>query len=144
DQQHTEAEDLEQHAMEALRRYQLILEEIADPLDGGRGEGAGRENRHSPLLAGIDEDLGRPQSFGRHEDRHVLPGHALHALHPHLGIEGGQEAKLALADDLHPSWLDVLVEAGERQAGLLHPGMEDQSLEAVLATENVEVEIREG
>ena len=44
---------------------------------------------------------------------------------PRLGGQGLEEAQLAVAVDQDPPWLEVLVEAGQREAGLLDVGAGD-------------------
>ena len=59
-------------------------------------------------------------------------------LAPRRGVEPLEIAHFALAVDQHAARLQVLVEAGEREAGLLDVGVGDAAIEAARAGEQID------
>ena len=60
-----------------------------------------------------------------------------------LSIESQEELRLAFADDLHASRLDVIVVSGERQPRFLYSRVGDAIVQVTAAAENCEMQIGE-
>jgi hypothetical protein len=143
DQQHAEAVDLQQNAVQAGRGDEMVLQEVADPLDDGRREGRRRQHRHLAPLALSEESGQRIEPLGDDEHRHRQAGDRLQPAVALLLVQGLQVLGLALADDLDTTRLDVGVVAREGEARLLHPWMGDLVVEVGLARDDFQVEIVE-
>ncbi len=120
---------------------QVVLEEVADPLDDHRRERGRGEDRDPPLAAELEQDRVGHEPLGDYKDRDLQAGHLVEALAPGGLVERLQEGDLARADDLHPARLDVGVVAGEGEAGLLDPGIRNLSRKILLAPQDPELQI---
>ena len=134
EQQDADAEDVEQHPVHRGLGGEDVLQVGLHRVDEGRGEVGGAQQRHrrpprrrrssrpatsSPLVT-TRQAMSSSKKRGRHLG---LP----------LRREGAEVAHLGVAEDLDPLPVQVVGEAGQRQAGLLDAGGGDAAVQAPLA-----------
>src|SRR5581483_5883349 len=88
---------------------------------------------------GFDDELGRRREAAGDDDaRKIEREREAKARLPRRGVEPLEVANFALAEDQDAPRLQILLKAGEREAGLLHVRARDPAVQAVGAGEQVE------
>ena len=126
DQQHAQAEHVHEHAVHHLARGQVVLEDGGELADGHRRGHAGAQQRHARGV-GRDGHLGRQRQRAGGQHARDAAGHgagrARRAAPPAPGPAGSCTSLSPKIE--HPARPQVVVEAGQRQAGLLDVGTGD-------------------
>ncbi len=139
-QEHAEAEDVQQHAVTGFTRREAILQQRRQPGDRrGRRERRAHERDAGPL--GLGRQLRRSVQAHRHQHARKVAGEQLaEHMQAQRRFHALDEADFALAEHQHAAGPEILVEAGEREAGLLDVRERDAAVEAGGAGEQVQVE----
>jgi hypothetical protein len=133
-----EAEDVHEHGVHHGALGERILENRRQLGDRGRRDDGGFEQRDTrPLGLGRQLDR-RNEAAGNQHARKIQRQREPQRGDPRGGVEAFEIADFTLAEDQHPARLEVFVEAGERQAGLLDVRAGDDAIEPVAAGEQFE------
>jgi hypothetical protein len=126
------------HAVHHLAHGQRVLEQRADLGNRHRRRHRRAQQRHVEALAGgVEFDRRLPAARDEHAGDVVAERRREHG-EARLGVEALEVAHLALAEDEDAPRLEVLVEPGEREAGLLDVRADDGALEAAAAAQQFE------
>ena len=137
--QDAEPEDVHQHGVDDRALGERVFEDRAELGDGGRRRHGGLEQRQ-PRALGFGDQLRRRREPAGDQDAGKARASAPAASRRSraAAVEALEVADLALAEDQHAARLQVLVEAGERQAGLLDVRAGDEAVEAVAPGQELE------
>ena len=131
-----EAEDVQQHAVDQLAGRQPVLEHRDEPVDGHRRGDGRAQDGHARAVTFGHEVRGRLEAARDQHARNVVAQHAPEGVASRVRRQRLQEADLALAEHQDAPALQVGVEPGERQAGLLNAGRQDRPAEPRPAPED--------
>ena len=118
--QDAHAQDVEQHPVQAGAGRERILQEALDVHDEHRRELLGAQERHCVGVGDLDQEIGNLQVLGHAQGRDVRAEKRLAGLPLLLGRQRRQEAHLGVAEHLQALQMQVIQEARQRQARLLH------------------------
>jgi hypothetical protein len=142
DDQHAEPEDVHQHAMDDGTWGQVDVERVGQPVHQQRRRGAGFHDG-KPGAIGFSQHFGRGMKTGGDDEaRDGVRKHLADDRDTLLVAERLEEPDLALAEDEHTSFAQVLVEPGEGQSGLLGMRIGDAPVDAGRAGQQLEVHPR--
>jgi hypothetical protein len=128
--QHAEAQNVDEHAVHDLADGQRVLQQRTDLGDGDRCGDGGTDQRHMVALAGGQQFRRRlPAAGDQHAGDVVRERRRQHA-DARRAVQAFEIPHLALAEDEDAARLQVFVETGEGEAGLLDVGTGDGALEA--------------
>jgi hypothetical protein len=139
-QEHAESEDVDEDAMARLARREAIFKERRQPRDRrGRRERRSHE-RHARAFR-LGRELRRTvQAHGHHHAGKVAREQAPQDLRAQGRLHALDEANFALTEHQHAAGSEVLVEARQREPGLLDVRQRDAAVEAGGARQQIEVE----
>src|SRR5581483_4676532 len=142
DDQYAEAQDVHQHRVDDRALGQRVLEQRPELRDGRRRHDRRFQQRQPRALRFGDELGRRRETAGDDDAREVEREREPQRVGACGGVEAFEIPDLAFAEDQDASRLQILVEAGQRQAGLLDVGARDATVEAVGAGQQFERQTR--
>ena len=139
--EHAEAEDVQQHAVQQLADDEAVLENRRH-LRHRHGRRHQRPQHRQVAALGFENHLAEhPKAAGDQDARHfVVLAHLAHRVGAVGRVQALEIAHLAVAEHEHASLAEVLVKAREREAGFLGVRAQDAAIEAAAAGENFEIE----
>ena len=142
DDQHAEAQDVHEHAVNDLANRQRIVEQRADSSDGNRRGDRRAQQRHVVSIGSRAEVRVCLPSAGDQHARNVVSEGRVQHVHARVVRKALEISHLALAEDDDPPRTQVLVKTGERQTCLLDVGTGDAAIEPRLSAEQLERKAR--
>ena len=138
DDQHAETENVNEDAVNDFAVRETILEQRGQLADCRCGGHRRPQDRHVGAVT-FDHELQRNLGAAGHEQARQLGVETLRErLLPRRGIQALEEAHFALAEQQDAAGLQIFVEAGQRETGLLDVRAGDVTLEAVGAREQID------
>ena len=138
DDQHAQPEHVHQHGMDHRAFGERVFQNRRELRDGHRRR-HGRLQQRQPGALRLQDEFNRGvEAAGDEHAGKVEREREPHRRDARRGFEALEIADLALAEYQDASRLEILVESGQREAGLLDVGTGDDALQAVFTRENVE------